>query len=264
MNGEGLQGARISPVVPFGVVVTAAHAATDLRSIEIESLKRLVEDNRVVILRGFAPLPEDEFPNFCHRFGELQEWDFGVVNNLRVDPEARNYLYTSGAVPFHWDGAFAGRVPHYIIFHCDAAPRAGGGETLFCDTVRLLERAPANLLNNWRNIEITYTTEKVVHYGGSFTSQLITPHPENGNEILRFAEPVIDLNPVQLRIGGLTDLSEQAFLEDMHQRMVDEAVCYAHAWRSGDVVIADNYVLLHGRRAFARSARRQIRRVNVF
>jgi alpha-ketoglutarate-dependent taurine dioxygenase len=264
MSRDEFHGSTPSSLAPFGVELTATPSTADPRLIPPDSFKRLVDENGVVVLRGFAPLLEDDFPDFCHRFGELQEWDFGVVNKLRVDAEAKNYLYTSGAVPFHWDGAFAGRIPHYIIFHCDMAPGRGGGETLFCDTVRLLKTVPAKLLNQWRRVKITYTTEKVVHYGGTFTSPLIAPHPENGKEILRFAEPVLDLNPVRLKIDGLTDSSETAFLEDMHERLVDEAVCYAHTWRSGDVVIADNYVLLHGRRGFAQGAERQIRRVNVF
>jgi alpha-ketoglutarate-dependent taurine dioxygenase len=264
MNRDEFQRASLTRIVPFGTILNTAESHRDLHLMQVSELKRLVAEHRVVILRGFAPLVGDNFPEFCRRLGELQEWDFGVVNNLRVDPQAENYLYTNRAVPFHWDGAFAGRIPHYIIFHCDAAPEQGGGETLFCDTTRLLRAAPAKLASKWRQIEITYTTEKVVHYGGTFTSQLITKDPENGNEILRFAEPVFDLNPVQLKIEGLSDFPEAEFLADLHQRLRDEASCYAHAWRGGDVVIADNYVLLHGRREFSQSGERQIRRVNVF
>jgi alpha-ketoglutarate-dependent taurine dioxygenase len=217
-----------------------------------------------MILRGFASLPGDEFPDFCRQIGELQEWDFGVVNNLRVDSQAQNYLYTNREVPFHWDGAFAGRVPHYIIFHCDAASADGGGETLFCDTRRLLAAARTDLVESWRQIDITYTTEKIVHYGGSFNSRLITQHPTNHQEVLRFAEPVSDLNPVRLEVHGLSDLSEADFLADMHERLHRDAFCYRHAWWTNDLVIADNYVLLHGRREFSPAVRRQIRRVNVF
>ena len=263
MNSDQLQGISLTTMAPFGAVLNAAEPQSDLHLLQVSELKQLVEEHRVVILRGFAPLGGDYFPEFCRRFGELQEWDFGVVNHLRVDPQAENYLYTNGAVPFHWDGAFAGQIPHYITFHCDTAP-AAGGETLFCDGMRLLKAAPAKVVNQWRRIEITYTTEKVVHYGGSFTSALITKHPENGKEVLRFAEPVFDLNPVQLKFDGLSDFSEAEFLADMRERLRDEAVCYAHPWRSGDLVIADNYVLLHGRREFAAGGKRQIRRVNVF
>lgn len=264
MNREEFEGLTLTQIVPFGLILGAAEAASDLQTVPVELLTSLVEEHRVVILRGFAPLAGEEFPHFCRRLGNWQEWDFGVVNNLRVEAQAANYLYTNRAVPFHWDGAFAGQIPHYIIFHCDSAPAEGGGETLFCDTSRLLAAAPRGRLETWRRIEITYTTEKVVHYGGTFTSALITSHPTNGKEVLRFAEPVFDLNPVRLEIRGIADSEQADFLKDMHERLNDEALCYAHKWRKGDVVIADNYVLLHGRREFDPAIKRQIRRVNVF
>jgi len=37
----------------------------------------------------------------------------------------------------------------------------------------------------------------------------------------------------------------------------------AHHWRTGDIVIADNHALLHGRRAFKQDAKRHLRRVNI-
>ena len=263
INGDQLPDVSLTQMFPFGAVLSAEAPGQDLHSLSLDLLKGLVEEHRVVILRRFAPLGGDEFPNFCRRIGELQEWGFGVVNELRVDSQAKNYLYTNRAVPFHWDGAFAAQIPHYIIFRCDAAPVGGGGETLFCDTLRLLKAAPGSLVNIWRQIDITYTTEKVVHYGGSFTSPLITQHPTNRREILRFAEPVFDLNPVSLEVHGLSGLSEPDFLADLRERLYQDALCYRHSWLSGDVVIADNYTLLHGRREFAQADGRQIRRVNV-
>jgi alpha-ketoglutarate-dependent taurine dioxygenase len=173
-------------------------------------------------------------------------------------------LYTNREVPFHWDGAFAGHVPHYIFFHCDDAPAPGsGGQTLFCDTVRLLEKAPLERRALWAQTNITYTTQKIVHYGGSFTSPMICSHPLNGNEVLRFAEPVFDLNPVQLEINGIPEEEQAEFLKDMHERLHNDAVCYRHEWQQGDVVIADNFVLLHGRDAFGDNSPRKIRRVNI-
>ena len=46
-------------------------------------------------------------------------------------------------------------------------------------------------------------------------------------------------------------------------RLYDPEACYVHAWREGDVLLADNHALFHGRAAFAQEARRRVRRVNV-
>jgi len=248
---------------PFGVVLHS-DADQNVSAIPISYLKDQIEDHRVVVMRGFAPLDGNAFPKFCKQFGSIQEWDFGAVNDLRVKADTRNYLYTNHDVPFHWDGAFVSRAPHYIIFHCDIAPTAGsGGETLFCDTTRLLANASAEVRERWERIVITYTTEKIVHYGGTFTSPMLVQHPVNGRPVLRYAEPVVDLNPVQLEFRGLDNIAQHEFIDDMRQRLNDQRCCYSHSWATGDLVIADNHTLLHGRRAFAPGVQRHIRRVNI-
>jgi alpha-ketoglutarate-dependent taurine dioxygenase len=255
---------RLESLEPFGVVVTAAREGTHAGEIPARLFEEWAGRGGVVVARGFAPLVGAALPEFGRRFGELLEWDFGEVNDLRVRPDAKNYLYTNHEVPFHWDGAFVGRVPRYIVFQCEAAPpRGAGGETLFCDTRRLLERAAPDVRESWERVAIKYSTEKVVHYGGTFTSPLLVAHPSSGEPVMRYAEPVEDLNPVSLEMEGVADEARAAFLLDMRRRLRDPEVCYAHRWRDGDILIADNHALLHGRRAFAESAPRHVRRVNV-
>ncbi|MEQ1922962.1 MAG: TauD/TfdA family dioxygenase [Pyrinomonadaceae bacterium] len=252
----------IAPLDPFGAIVRPPDRGESIDG-AVDAILDLISKYRLVVFRGFALLDGEAFPEFCQGFGEAQEWDFGVINTLRCSPDAKNYLYTNREVPFHWDGAFVGQIPSFIIFHCDAAPDpASGGETLFSDTTLMLGCAPSEMRERWRAITITYTTEKIVHYGGTFTSPLIG-RDASECEVIRYAEPVADLNPVGLQIDGI-DASEYApFLQDMHTRLNDKAVCYVHQWQDGDLVIADNHTLLHGRRAFNADTRRLIRRVNI-
>jgi alpha-ketoglutarate-dependent taurine dioxygenase len=252
------------PLTPFGIEVAAPTPGAGLDTVPIADLKSWVAEHRLAVLRGFAAPSDDQMMEFCRRLGPVLEWEFGTVNELQARPDAKNYLYTNREVPFHWDGAFAGRVPHYIFFHCRVAPPPGtGGETTFCDAVALLRRATPEELQLWRGVHVTYTTERVMHYGGTFTADLVGRHPVRGEEVLRFAEPVEDLNPVRLRIHGLPAEKHAEFLADMHRRLNDPAICLAHEWREGDVVLADNHALLHGRRAFKVPAARHLRRVNV-
>lgn len=249
---------------PFGVEITAPTPSLALDSISISQLRGWVAEHRVVVLRGFDEPTDEQMLNFCRQLGSILEWEFGAVNELQVRDDARNYLYTSREVPFHWDGAFVNRVPHYIFFHCRIAPPPGcGGETTFCDTVRLLERISPEERCRWDGVRITYSTDKVVHYGGTFVSPMLAAHPVSGETVLRFAEPVADLNPVQLLIDGIPLAEQPAFLVRMHDLLNDPELCYAHSWRDGDVVLADNHALLHGRHAFTQPAARHLRRVNI-
>lgn len=254
----------LDQLLPFGLVIRSDSPIADLTDIETLHLKKKLDEHRVLVLRGFAPLSGNAFPEYCQKFGEILEWEFGSVNHLQVNPDARNYLYTNHHVPFHWDGAFLPQAPHYIFFHCDLAPPTGsGGETLFCDTTRVLGNASTEYQERWKDIVITYTTEKVVHYGGTFTSPMVVKHPLNNTVTLRYAEPVSDINPVELVIHNLSDEEQAEFIQDMNDRLTDKRHCYSHQWENGDVVIADNFTLLHGRRAFEQGTVRQIRRVNI-
>jgi alpha-ketoglutarate-dependent taurine dioxygenase len=255
---------RTQTLTPFGIEITAPAPGTGLDAVSISQLRSWIRDHRLAVLRGFADPTDEQMQAFCRQLGEILEWEFGAVNELQVRPDARNYLYTNRSVPFHWDGAFAGKVPHYIFFHCRVAPSPGsGGETTFCDTTLLLQHVSPEERRRWEGVRITYSTEKVVHYGGTFTAPLLSRHPVTGEEVVRYAEPVEDLNPVRLVIEGIPVAEQPAFLARLHDLLNDPALCLAHSWRAGDVMLADNHALLHGRHAFSQPAARHLRRVNI-
>ena len=254
--------ATLSKLLPFGVELNAVES---LRHLQVAELIELVAVHRVAVLRNVATPTDEEILAFCGQLGEVMEWAFGSFNELKVDPQAKNYLYTKRAVPFHWDGAFAGRVPHYIFFQCVESGAIGErrGETIFCDAVQLVKSLRGEERQRCEEIEITYSTEKVVHYGGSFTAPVIDTHPVSGEPTCRYAEPVSDLNPVKLQIHGLPEDEQGPFIRRMASLLYSPANCYEHQWQTGDLVIADNHALLHGRRAFGEFQNRHLRRVNV-
>ena len=252
---------QVTRLSPFGIVLHG-DGSVDPRTLESDALAALATEHRVVVLRGFASLRDDAFVDFCRPLGNILEWEFGAINRLVPSSEARNYIYTRAAVPLHWDGAFIGRVPRFIVFHCDLAPdRGSGGETTFVDTTRVLAAATTEQRDRWSEVSVKYETEKVVHYGGSFTARVVDRHPVTGEAVLRFAEPVADLNPVRLSVMGAVDPS--GFLGEMQALLAAPESMLVHSWREGDIVIADNFALLHGRRAFTANTPRAIRRINV-
>jgi alpha-ketoglutarate-dependent taurine dioxygenase/4-hydroxybenzoate polyprenyltransferase len=250
---------------PFGIEVSVP-AGSEWGAIDAEQVRAWVAAHRVVVIRGVRDMKKGELPLAARRLGPLQVWPFGSVNELIPDPQARNYLYTTREVPLHWDGAFAGRVPRYLFFHCVAADvwdGGGGGETLFVDTTRVLARADDATKDRWRALSFAYETETIAHYGGRFRASVVASHPDSGEAVIRFAEPVADLNPVTVRAEGLSPLASAARVTELRLALRDPSAVLAHAWRAGDLVIADNHALLHGRRAFPGGERRHIRRVNV-
>lgn len=259
---EAWTGLRRTPLEPFGLLVEASDPAMRIEDV-IGEMRDEARLHRVVVFRGFAPPDGEAFVSAAHRLGYPLLWEFGAVNELLAKDDAKNYLYTREAVPFHWDGAFAKRAPEWILFHCVEAPDDGaGGETLFADTTRVVERATPQERARWATVTITYATEKIVHYGGEVTAALAATHPQTGEAVLRFAEPVTAaLNPVSLEVHGAAN--PRALVAELQAKLYDPRVCLAHRWRQGDVVLADNHALVHGRRAFEERTPRRLRRVNV-
>jgi alpha-ketoglutarate-dependent taurine dioxygenase len=92
----------------------------------------------------------------------------------------------------------------------------------------------------------------------------VQSHPATGRTILRFAEPVeTELNPVSLAISGLEEQEGHELVAQLRERVYAPGLSYAHQWQRGDVLLADNHSLIHGRRAFERDCPRHLRRIQL-
>ena len=254
---------KTEAIEPFGLAVTVS-AGTTWDDLDPAMIKAWVDTHRVLMLRGLAPMEPQVLAAAAQKIGPLQPWRFGAVHELKRDPHTDNYLYTEHVVPLHWDGAFADAVPHWLVFRCVAAPPAdAGGETVFVDTIAALKQASSAQKERWSRARVRYTTEKKAHYGGTFTASVVDVHPTLGVPVIRYAEPVHDLNPVTVAPQGLDAAAGEALMAELREALHDPSVQLALPWRDGDVVIADNHALLHGRRAFHADAPRHLLRVNV-
>lgn len=243
---------------PFGKFLSGEGKA--IAELDRGEILKLVDEHKLVLVRGLRPFSQGELLSFAaDRAEELVHWSFGPLMDLKVDEQTENYLFSAEAVPFHWDGAFHVE-PRVLVFQCLRAPVAGaGGETLFCDTETLLLETPEKAL--WQEITLTYETEKKAHYGGKFSGPMVRRHPTKGTPILRYAEPVTSkLNPVSLTVEG-AELG--SLVRQMEKHLYDPRFTYGHEWRDGDLLLADNFSLLHGRRAFTQASPRHLRRVQI-
>jgi len=72
------------------------------------------------------------------------------------------------------------------------------------------------------------------------SSPLVVPHPRTGR-------PAVHLDvKQQVGFAGLLNFTDaQRFLVDLLRPVTDDGAIYHHRWRIGDVVVADNYHVLH-------------------
>ncbi|MER7000259.1 TauD/TfdA family dioxygenase [Streptomyces sp. NPDC000410] len=255
---------------PFGIRLTAAGAGTPLDAVPVPYLRDLVREHRIAVLRGFTPpAGASGLEGYARSWGSLLSWPFGNVFDVLAHEEPADHVFDTGFMPFHWDGMYREFIPEFQIFHCVEAPDgAEGGRTLFCDTTRVLAAAGPDTVDRWRSVTLGYRNRKMSHYGGVVVSPLIEPHPVLGHPVLRYLEPVPEgehvINPPEVNVEGLDDpAAEAALLAALSAVVRDPAHLLAHRWQSDDIVVADNYTLLHTREPYRRGVPRHLRRVHV-
>jgi alpha-ketoglutarate-dependent taurine dioxygenase len=261
---------KIESIVPFGVILhasTSNQRGTSLFTVSGESILELVKRHQLVVARGFEPLPSSDFIRYAESLGTILEWNFGKILDVEVHDDPKNYLFTHGDVPLHWDGAFAEHTPHLQFFQCREAPRkSGGGETVFVDTQLVLTKNP-DKLKKWQETTISYSTEKIAHYGGTVVQKLINVHPKTGALTIRFAEPMGEHttkeNPLEVKVHDASVDEQEQLISELQKALYDPTCSYLHSWNDGDYIFADNHALLHGRRPFIESSPRHLQRIHI-
>jgi len=257
-------------IEPFGCLLTAHQPALPVGAIDVALLRRMVERHALVVLRDFATFDDaSALSDYAARWGEPMSWPFGTVLELREQSDAADHIFDHSYVPLHWDGMYRPWIPKYQIFHCVQAPgEAHGGETTFCHTGRVLAHATPAQRARWEDVTVTYEIAKVSHYGGRVRSPLVTAHPEDrARRVMRYNEPpepgVRFVNPHRVSFDGISADAQPTLIAELRESLRDRRHYYAHRWRTRDLVIADNYQLLHGREAYASRCARHLQRVHV-
>ncbi|WP_372371418.1 TauD/TfdA dioxygenase family protein [Candidatus Uabimicrobium sp. HlEnr_7] len=260
---------KVTSLKPFGVIVEPNGKNINVKDLGIESLRKLFRQEHLVLLRGFDTFEgSEEFPDYCERWGEVSIWPFGRVLELIQQDDPKDHIFDHSYVPMHWDGMYRPQVPEYQIFHCVKAPLSGqGGRTTFSNTVLALEHASPELKDLWGKVTGVYQ-RKMEFYNSKTVSPIITKHPQRDFSVIRYNEPHFEeqghlVNPVDLEFTGINSEEVGDFHRGLKQALCDSRNFYAHEWQEGDVVVTDNFTLLHGREEFTSKSPRHIRRVQV-
>ncbi|GHF67350.1 hypothetical protein GCM10010218_56040 [Streptomyces mashuensis] len=258
-----------APLEPFGVALHAPRPGTPVDAIPVAALRSLTRDHHLVLLRGFDGFAgPEEMSAYCAQWGELSVWPFGTVLDLVEREQPEDHIFAAGHMPMHWDGMYREHVPEFQVFHCVQAPGAGnGGETTFSHTTAVLRDAGPDTVARWSQVTGTYH-RAMEYYDSTTVAPVVDAHPVHGAPVIRYNEPTDAgddsfVNHPDLTFTGLPADELDAFHRELRAALYDPAHLYAHAWRTGDVVLTDNHTLLHGRNAFTSGAPRHLRRVQV-
>lgn len=260
---------KITPLEPFGALIEPKSARSNVTDLDVKNLRQLFWQEQLVLLRGFHTFKDStDFSNYCESWGEVSLWPFGTVLELIQQDTPEDHIFDNSYAPLHWDGMYRPQVPEFQIFHCVEAPLSGqGGRTTFSNTLLALKNASAESKKLWNKVTGTYQ-RKMEFYNSKTVSPIITKHPHKDFFVIRYNEPPSEdkgrfVNPPNLEFTGVCFEELEEFHRSLKHALYAPSNFYAHEWRRGDVVIADNFSLLHGREAFISKSPRHLQRVHV-
>ncbi len=260
---------QISKLRPFGTMIEAQNESSNIQDIKIEILRRLFQKSQLILLRGFNTFKNsDHFSKYCEQWGEVSLWPFGKVLDLVEQKNAKDHIFDNSYVPLHWDGMYRPQIPEYQFFHCVKAPKPQhGGRTTFSNTILALNNISKAWKDHWKKVVGVYQRE-MEFYNSKVASPIITKHPLRNFFVIRYNEPHLKnkghlINTPHLKFSGVKLEEVDLFHQSLNKALYNAENFYAHQWQDGDVVIADNFSLLHGREKFKSGSSRHLRRVQV-
>lgn len=262
---------KLTKLKPFGVLLAAKKngKSNNIQELNLKYLRELFQKEQLIVLRGFHTFKNSlELSEYCETWGEVSVWPFGKVLELIEQDDPQDHIFDNSYVPMHWDGMYRPHIPEFQIFHCVTAPLSGqGGRTTFSNTILAIRNANIESQNLWQQVTGIYQ-RKMEFYNSKVVSPLIVKHPYRDSLVIRYNEPPSAtkgnfVNPPDLAFTGIEPQRLNEFHQNLQQALYSPSNYYSHEWQNGDVVIADNFSLLHGREQFVAKSPRHIQRVHV-
>jgi taurine dioxygenase len=270
----------------FGVEVTGLDLSGEVGAEQLAALRRLFHDRQLMVIRGQDITPR-RFLWFARHFGQPQPHilahlrhaevpEILPLSNIFVDDKPIGVY--DGAAFWHQDMAFEAVPSNVTIVQALEVPDTGG-ETLFADTwaahdalddatrarIRDLvarhrygNRADEQYQSRGKAMELTEDEQKEVR---DVYHPLVLAHPVTGRLGL------YGIASTSRGIRGMDDAEAQALLDRLTEHTASRRFVHAHHYRVGDIVLWDNFSLMHKATLIDRAAgagtRRYLHRIST-
>ncbi len=277
----------------FGAVVSGL-TPDDLGKPDItESLRRLWTDVGVIVFRGLEG-GEESHLRLSRMFGKLNDHPL-FRGRPDYHPELIPLLYDGQQEVYEVDGK---RLGGYLPWHSDLIytdvinrggilrpvelPERGGGRTGFIDRINAYATLPDDLKARIEGLEVLYKPNfdatnqrygrapgiKLIQAGERMASyhkveRPRTVHPlvytqaETGRKVLNISPWFAD------GVFGMENPEGDAILEAVVQHCIRPELAYFHDWTLDDMVLWDNWRMMHGATGVAADDRRFMKRTTI-
>ena len=168
-------------------------------------------------------------------------------------------------LPWHFDLVYVDRINHGGILRPVSLPEEGG-ETGFIDQIAAYDALPERLRRRIEGLEVVYRWDMDVtrqRFGRTPGLRMLRMDPRAAKQMARpeghplvvhpmvFEQPetgrrVLNVSPwFALGIEGMDGPEGDALLEEVVQHATDERGAYFHRWAPDDMVLFDNWRMMH-------------------
>lgn len=287
----------LSEGLGLGVCVTELCAA-DIGKDDIrKQLCDLWLDRGVILFRGLPDDPETQIA-LSRVFGEPAVHPLKQATGQGVIQELADIFYRPdrgdivrfedgqrlGAwLPWHFDLAYVDSINHGGILRPVQLP-ATGGATGFIDGLDVYNRLPSALKAEIDDAYVVYIFDgdlAGLRYGrtpgivlermnvGSMESMKFMANKPPVAHPLVYAQPgsgrkVLNFSPwFSVGIEGMNQAEADRILHAVTEHLVDERFAYFHEWRQGDMVLWDNWRIVHSARGIPLDQSRHMQRTTI-
>lgn len=281
----------------FGAEIVGLDLTRPLDEATAHAIRDVWIDAGVVLVRG-----EDHDDGAQMRlsrvFGEMEPSATSSMNDpdnqflmtLSYDPREQTKGYTqhytvegldrAGWLGWHWDQAFMPTIVRGAVLRMDL-PSPTMGETGFIDAIEAYERLSPAMKQRLEGLEVVY------EFDSDFTSgqfgfprdiralplaegakgpsfdfppvvhPMVITQVETGRKVLK-------LSPMHARyVLGMEKAQSDALLEEVAEHLVDPRFAYFHEWRRNDMIVWDNWRIIHAANGVPLDCSRRARRTTI-
>ena len=218
---------------------------------DVELLQEALLAHGLLVVRGQTMTPLQQI-KISELFGKLETFPptssqiKGLPQIFRVASQPADGHVEVGRY-WHSDGSFRAKPTPISLWYLVERPEEGG-DTLFTDLQQAYRSLPIPLQKRVEGLQ-TMHRNGVVH-------PLVMPHPHTGVDGLYLN---IGLTGQIVGLG----IESASMIEVLDAHLSREAATYAHTWKVGDFLVADNFRVAHKATSLAPHFRRILNRTTV-
>lgn len=281
----------------FGAEIAGVDLTRPLDEETAEAIRRTWIDAGLLLFRG-ADNDDEAQMRLSRLFGEMEPAataDMNDPNNqfmmtLAYDPDDKTPRFQqhynvggidrAGWLGWHWDQSFMPTIVRGAVLRM-VEPASEMGQTCFVDAVEAYDRLPPALRERIEELEVVYQFNPDFASGQfGFPEDIrALPRERSGKEPgydfppvvhpmvitqVETGRKVLKLSPMHARyILGMDKAESDALLTEVAAHLVDPAFAYFHDWQANDMIVWDNWRMIHGANGVPLHCRRLARRTTI-